>query len=77
MSRTMKRKHKKMASKTMTEKKHRITANGIEAAVPTHRLSGRAAEELDRLVEEAMKDYREGKARDISVLFKKFKRREK
>jgi len=36
--------------------------------VPTHRLSGKAAERLDRLVREGLKDYRRGKCKKLKSL---------
>lgn len=33
----------------------------LEQAIPTYYLKGRAAERLDKLVEEGLKEYREGK----------------
>lgn len=37
-------------------------------AVPTYYLTGKEAEDLDKLVEEGLKDYREGKTRVIKSL---------
>ena len=39
-----------------------------EAAIPTHYLTGRAAEKLDREVEQAMRDYRAGKTTKVDSL---------
>lgn len=37
-------------------------------AVPTMQLTGKDAEKLDKLVEEGLKDYREGKCKKINSL---------
>ena len=37
-------------------------------AVPTHYLTGKAADRLDKVVEEGLKEYREGKTRKITSL---------
>ena len=37
-------------------------------AVPTYYLEGKEVEELDKLVEEGLKDYREGKCSEIKSL---------
>ena len=37
-------------------------------AVPTYYLKGRAAEKLDRLVEEGLKDYRAGRCKTVKSL---------
>ena len=37
-------------------------------AVPTYYLSGKEAEELDKLVEEGLREYREGKCKSIESL---------
>ena len=39
-----------------------------ERAVPTYYLEGKEAEDLDKLVEEGLKDYREGKCSEIKSL---------
>ncbi len=39
-----------------------------ERAVPTYQLYGKEAEELDKLVEEGMKDYKEGRCKEIKSL---------
>lgn len=39
-----------------------------ERAVPTHYLKNKKAEELDKLVEEGLQNYREGKCRTIKSL---------
>lgn len=59
MTRKIKRKNKKMATNTLKK---------AELKVPTYYLSGKEAEELDRLVEEGLKDYREGRTRKIKSL---------
>ena len=38
------------------------------ANVPTYYLEGKEAEELDKLVEEGLRDYREGKCKKIKSL---------
>lgn len=44
-----------------------------ERAVPTYQLYGKEAEELDRLVEEGLKDYEEGRTIEASSLSKALK----
>lgn len=39
-----------------------------ERAVPTYHLKGKAAEKLDKLVEQGLKEYREGKTKTIKSL---------
>jgi len=39
-----------------------------ERAVPTYYLKGREAEELDKLVEEGLRDYQKGKCKTIKSL---------
>lgn len=39
-----------------------------EKAVPTFQLKGKEAEDLDKLVEEGLKDYREGRCEAINSL---------
>lgn len=39
-----------------------------ERAIPTYYLKGKEAEKLDKLVEEGLKDYREGKCKTIRSL---------
>lgn len=39
-----------------------------ENAVPTYYLTGKKAKELDKLVEEGLKEYREGRTRHIKSL---------
>jgi len=39
-----------------------------ERAVPTHYLKGKEAKELDKLVEEGLKEYRKGKCKKIKSL---------
>lgn len=39
-----------------------------ERAVPTYYLKGKKAEELDKLVEEGLKEYRKGKCKTIKSL---------
>lgn len=46
------------------KKYHRL----LERSAPTYYLKGRAAERLDKLVENGLKDYREGKTRVIKSL---------
>ena len=39
-----------------------------ERAVPTYQLYGKEAKELDKLVEEGLKDHREGRCKEIKSL---------
>ena len=39
-----------------------------ERAVPTYYLEGKKAEELDELIEQGLKDYKEGKCKEIKSL---------
>jgi len=39
-----------------------------ERAIPTHHLKGKGAKDLDKLVKEGLKDYREGKCKKIKSL---------
>ena len=51
------------------ELKRFITERRVELfAIPTYRLKGKAAEGLDRLVEEGLREYSEGKTRAIKSL---------
>ena len=40
----------------------------LKRSVPTHYLKGKAAERLDKLVEEGLKEHREGKTKVIKSL---------
>lgn len=40
----------------------------VKAAVPTYYLTGKAAKRLDKLVEDGLRDYREGKTRTLRSL---------
>lgn len=40
----------------------------LERAVPEYHLTGKAAEKLDKLVEEGLRDYKAGKCRKIKSL---------
>ena len=66
---------------TITIKKEKVSKEGgvvilslkeylklSKRAVPTYYLKGKAAEKLDRLVENGLKDYRAGKTKSIKSL---------
>jgi hypothetical protein len=49
-------------------KKISVSIKKAAAGVPTYYLSGEEAEDLDRLVEEGLKEYREGRTKKIGSL---------
>lgn len=63
-------KHKKVAAKargsvTLPVKTYRQL---LDAAIPTYYLTGKAATDLDKLVEEGLREHAEGKTRTIRSL---------